>query len=79
MKNQIEWNEYKNAFSPVKDENSLLNEYEGELHKMTVKGGFEKFYLSSAYQKVVKESEIFNETNDDFFNYERKLKIGETN
>ncbi|MDD4110859.1 MAG: hypothetical protein PHS54_04850 [Clostridia bacterium] len=81
---KINWKEYKNAF--VNQQSSLdsregfipFNEYESDLHTMTMKESTAKNFLHSPeYRQIFDEMRIFDQTNLDYFKYEKDLSIGE--
>lgn len=86
MKSKISWEEYKKELekrqSYLDNKKQLVtpNEYERDLHTMTMKESKIKNFLHSPkYKEIIDELKIFNQTDLDYFKYEKDLNIGEFN
>lgn len=74
---RIDWKNYKEELES-RETQALFNECERDLHTMTVKeGSVKKHLLSPTYGKIVNQMSIFDQTNLDYFNYEKELSFGE--
>lgn len=74
----IDWKAYKSELDAKKTCN--FNEYERDLHNMTMKDGlFENCLQCHEYKNILREMTNFDQTNFDYFNYEKELKLGELN
>lgn len=77
-KENINWEDYQNSFGKITED--VLNEYNEDLHNMTVKDSLVKdAYLCPAYLRAMSEIGEFDTTNTDYFNYEKELLFGKTN
>ena len=73
----IDWKSYKKELENKK-EFSFFNEYERDLHSMTMKDGLiSKTLLCPAYSNVLNEMKAFEISDLDYFRYEKELKFGE--
>ena len=74
---KISWKEYKNKLNKSEPAEPF-NEYERDLHNMTMKDNEFKDCLSSKeYAELSDDLNIFDKTNPDYFNYEKELIIEE--
>lgn len=74
---KIDWNTYKKELANKTKENAF-NEYERDLHTMTMKEGpIKKCLHSSKYMEIKNEMTAFDNTNLDYFKYEKGLNFGE--
>lgn len=72
------WEEYASSFE--KFDESVLNDFESELHNMKVKKGlFKQTFQSPKYVEVAGKICVdFDSTNFDLVNYEKEFLIGES-
>ena len=77
--NKIDWKAYKEELTN-RSTPGVFNEYERDLHTMTVKEGLiSKSLLCRKYKDVLNEMEAFEVSNEDFFKYEKEFTLGEFN
>lgn len=84
MKSKISWKNYKTELTTQQNQSdnkkaqSAPNEYERDLHTMTMKESKIKNFLHSPkYKKIIDEMKIFDQTDFDYFKYEKDLNIGD--
>ncbi|MGN0748092.1 MAG: hypothetical protein ACI4L1_00190 [Christensenellales bacterium] len=78
MKQIIDWEEYCKAFDEC--DQRVFNECIRSLHNMKMKEGlWEKVFVSAEYLGAVREFDEFDQTDFDYFEYEKEISIGETN
>lgn len=74
----IDWKAYKAELTSKTE--SVFNECERDMHNMTMKEGLiKKELLCPNYRKVCSEMEIFDQTDLDYFRYEKDLAFGDFN
>jgi hypothetical protein len=75
--NKIDWKAYKEELTN-RSTPGVFNEYERDLHTMTVKEGpIKKSLNSSKYLEIKNEMTAFDKTDFDYFKYEKDLNFGE--
>lgn len=75
--NKIDWKAYKEELTN-RSPRSVFNEYERDLHTMTMKeGSTKKCLFSPKYIEIKSEMTAFDKTNLDYFKYEKDLNFGE--
>ncbi|MCI6542434.1 MAG: hypothetical protein MR423_01345 [Firmicutes bacterium] len=78
MKQLIDWEEYCKAFDEM--DCGIFNECIRDLHNMKMKEGLcDEIFGCEEYSSVLRELEAFDQTNFDYFEYEKEITIGETN
>jgi hypothetical protein len=78
-KKTIDWKAYKEELGNRATQ-GVFNEYERDLHTMTMKEGpYEKCISSPKYKIALNDMPDFDRTNLDYFNYEKELTLGKFN
>lgn len=75
MREEIVWEQYTSSFGKTTED--ILNEYRSDLHNMTMRESLiSDAMLCPAYLRAVSELGEFDQTNLDYFNYEKELLFG---
>ena len=75
MREEIVLEQYVTSFGKTTED--VLNDYRADLHNMTMKESLAKdLFLCPAYLRAVSELGEFDQTNLDYYNYEKELLFG---
>lgn len=75
---KIDWIAYEKELK-MRKKQDIFNECKRDLHSMTMKDDERNLFLSHEYNDALKDMTIFNQTDFDYYRYEKELTLGEFN